>query len=173
MDRRRMAPARGSGIATCRLAASLGLLLALGPGSASARTEPAKAPRDSLTALPFLPASGAGEQFTASRLTKAYDHNLMQFVKPVRRVPPTELAGLDGLAASRPAPPDTAPVDSSDIRLTRAGQGQTAELTPEQKAALVPEQPGAHVGIPGPVAATTALLGGLALFVKLLTELIR
>jgi hypothetical protein len=37
----------------------------------------------------------------------------------------------------------------------------------------VPEKPGAHVGIPGPVAATTALLGGFALLVKLLAELIR
>jgi hypothetical protein len=98
----------------------------------------------------------------------------MQFVSPVRRAQPTEVAGLDELLPVRAAAPDTAPADSSDIRLTRAEQGRRpTELSPDEKAALDPPKPGAQVGIPGPVAATTALLGGFALLVKLISELVR
>ena len=98
----------------------------------------------------------------------------MQFVRPVRRLPATEIANLDALPPRTQSLPDTAAADSSDIRLTRGDQGKRpTELTPEERAALSPAQPGAHVGIPSPVAATTALLGGFALLVKLLSELIR
>ena len=97
----------------------------------------------------------------------------MQFVRPVRKSPPTEVAGLATLPAPAAAP-DTAAADSSDIRLTRAGEGKKpTELAPGEKAALNPPQAGAHVGIPGPVAATSALLGGFALLVKLISELVR
>lgn len=151
----------------------LALLLASGVRSAEAKPGPAQAPRDSLGALPFLPAEEPGQSFTASRLTRTYERDVMQFVRPVRKSPPTQVAGLDALPAPA-ARPDTAAADSSDIRLTRAEQGRKpTELGPDEKAALNPPQAGAHVGIPGPVAATTALLGGFALLVKLISELVR
>jgi hypothetical protein len=46
-------------------------------------------------------------------------------------------------------------------------------LTPEQKDALDPPKPGVHVGIPGTVAATGAMVGGLALLAKILSEFMR
>jgi hypothetical protein len=139
----------------------------------AAKPIPAQAPKDSLVSLPFLPATEPGQPFTASRLTRTYERDLMQFVRPVRRARPTE-PGYDQVAVAPAAAADTAAADSSDIRLTRARQGKgAAELTPAEKAAASPEKPGAHVGIPGPVAATSALVGGFVLLVKLISELIR
>jgi hypothetical protein len=174
-------PSRGGiGLGTSRwkrFLAAIGAAAAIGAleaKSAPAKPAPVQAPRDSLEQLPFLPASEPGQAFTASRLTKTYERNLMQFVRPVRRSRPTELEGLDQLAAAPPAAPDTTAADSSDIRLTRARQGKgAAELTPDEKTAHAPEKPGAHVGIPSPVAATSALVGGFVLLVKLISELIR
>jgi hypothetical protein len=157
-----------------RKALVLSCWVVAGTHPAAARPAPVETRSDSVLALPFLPASEPGQTFTASRLTKTYNRDLMQFVRPVRRLPATEIAALDALPPARVAAPDSAVADSSDIRLTRNGQGKRpTELSPTEKAALAPEKPGAHVGIPGPVAATTALLGGFALLVKLISELVR
>jgi hypothetical protein len=179
MDRRRMFGNRGTRFGSVRwipLLVSLATAVATAGAApdAAAKPGPAQAPRDSIQQLPFLPADEPGQSFTASRLTKVYARDVMQFVRPVRRSRPTELEGLDQLAAAPAAVADTAAADSSDIRLTRARQGKgSAELAPGEKAALVPEKPGAHVGIPSPVAATTALLGGFVLLLKLISELAR
>ena len=65
---------------------------------------------------------------------------------------------------------DTTP-DSSNVHLVDAAR--RAELTPEERAQAAPKKPGAHVGIPGPAAAAGALLGGLALLVKVIAALVR
>jgi hypothetical protein len=144
---------------------------ALGHAPAQASTRP-----DSAAArLPFRLLDSPNGYFTVSNLTKAYGRDLSEWLK-VQAPPTTDLAQLDRYGRSRPIEPAPAPApeDSSDLALADAAKKHNpTELTPEEKAALTPPQPGVHVGIPGTVAATGALIGGLALLAKIVTEFLR
>ena len=62
------------------------------------------------------------------------------------------------------------PEDSTAKALyERARRGDVAEVAPPEKAELAPPQPGVRTGIPSAVAATGALIGGLAILIKILT----
>jgi len=152
----------------------LGLLLA-GGRSAEARPEPLPVPADSTHfRLPFEPAQEPGEPFVASKLNKTYGKDLTRLMRPRARSPRTDLETLDQYAEAPLPPFAPAELDSSDIRLVGSRpEGSSAELTPQDKEEAKPAQAGVQVGIPGPVAATTALLGGIALFVKVLTEFLK
>jgi hypothetical protein len=149
--------------------------LAVGGGAPRARadvgstTAPVKlAGRDSVRTrpLPFLPAPRPDQPFAASELTKPYVKNFAPLLKPRPRS--TSIREVERYAAA--AYRDTSR-DSSNVHLVDAAKH--SELTPEEKAKAVPKKPGAHVGIPGPAAAAGALLGGLALLVKVIAALVR
>jgi len=157
------------------LAAFVGLAVPAGAATPPPPPNPAAAQAKVSTALPFRPLGAVDEYFTASNLTKLYGKDLTRFMKldPQSRA---DLARLDrwgqpGEPRYAAAP---APVDSSDIAVAdRNAANNPATLTPEQKEALVPPQPGAHVGIPSAVATTGALVGGLALLAKIISEFVR
>lgn len=79
---------------------------------------------------------------------------------------------IDMLALERHGyfPSGDVPADSSARAVyEQALRPDVANVTPAEKDALTAPQTGAHVGIPGAAAAAGALLGGLALLVKILT----
>ena len=62
------------------------------------------------------------------------------------------------------------PADSTARALyERTLHPEVAEVTPADKDAVTPPKAGAHVGIPSAAAATGAILGGLAILIKILT----
>ena len=171
-----MHPTNGRGLQHLRaLSCSSALAVAAATGVAGSATGTAypRAAADSsatLRALPFPPITEPGQSFAASDLTRRYTKNVMPFLRP-DLAPPTDLAQLDRAAERSEA--RAAEADSSDVQLVDEQRRRAGPLTPEEKNQLVPPKPGAYVGIPGPVAATGALLGGLALLIKLIAELAR
>ena len=115
--------------------------------------------------LPFRPLQGPDDVFSASSLTISYDRAWMSFSNP--RGPRIDMAALDRHGYF---PPGDVPADSLARALyERALHPDVAEVTPADKDALSPPKAGAQVGIPSAVAATGALLGGLAILIKILT----
>ena len=115
--------------------------------------------------LPFRPLQGPDDVFTASSLTIDYDHAWMSFSNP--RGPRVDMAALDRHGYF---PLGDVPADSAARALyERSLHPDVAEVTPADKEALSPPEAGAHVGIPSAAAATGALLGGLAILIKILT----
>jgi hypothetical protein len=122
--------------------------------------------------LPFAPGR-PGDSFAASDLTRKYARNITPFLKP-EAVPGLDLAQIDRAAAGvRQVEPQAAPPDSSDLRLTEEQRRRVAEIPPEERDQLDPPKPGVHVGVPSAVATTGALLGGIGLLIKVLSELVR
>ncbi len=115
--------------------------------------------------LPFKPLSGPNDYFTASTLTAAYEKDMTPFLS--YRAASIDMAALDRHGHF---PYGDVPEDSTARRLfEQAKLRDLAEETPPEKTALVPPSPGGHTGIPSAVATTGALLGGLAILIKILT----
>jgi hypothetical protein len=151
----------------------LGMLLA-GSRPVAARPVPLPTTPDStqLRLLPFEPAMDPGEPFAASKLNKTYGKDLTRLLRPGARPRRTDLEVLDRYAVAPEFVP--AELDSSDIRLVGSRpEGSSTELTPEDKRETTPPQAGVRVGIPSSVATSATILGGIALFVKVLTEFLK
>lgn len=148
-----------------------GLLVA---GGVHAEVSPAAV--DSTAAkLPFLATTSVDEFFTASNLTRLYGKDLVRFMSPQTASARYDLAALDHYGTpSNPqwVPPPLTP-DSSISLTDEQRRRHPSDMTPEDRAALKPPEAGVHVGIPSAVAATTAFVGGLALLVKILAEMVR
>jgi hypothetical protein len=148
----------------------LGLVLLFGItlGASLCAAHPAAGsaqPPSSPESPPFRALRQAGERFTASSLTMRYDTDLALFLNPRdRRI------DLDDLDLHGRFPYGDTPEDSTAKALyERAKRGEVAEVTPPEKAEIAPPQPGVHTGIPSAAAATGALIGGLAILIKILT----
>lgn len=143
------------------------------PGRIDTRTRLALP--DSLLAgpLPFAPPA-PGQAFAVSNLTRKYTRDIAAFLKPEAAARSFDLAQLEAAAAGvHRLEPRPAPADSADLNLTEDPQRRTAEIPPEERDKLVPPTPGVKVGIPSPVATAGALLGGLGLLIKVISELAR
>jgi hypothetical protein len=66
--------------------------------------------------------------------------------------------------------PAAAPQDSSDIRLAESGKPD--QISDTEKKQLEPPRPPVSTSIPSYVAVPATLLGGLALLVKLIAEMV-
>jgi hypothetical protein len=117
------------------------------------------------TTLPFRPLGGPHDRFSASNLTVTYEKDPTLFLNGSR--PPIDLAQLDRYGHF---PYGDVPLDPNEKSLVGSPRPQSvADVSPQEKDELTPPTAGAHVGIPSAVAATGALLGGLAILVKILT----
>lgn len=154
----------------CGRSAALGLWLLL--GSAAVQAQPvAPSSSDSLrSALPFVPVRGPGDRFVASNLSKTYDRDLLHLLNPEAARIRADLALLDryGQAPRHRVPVE---VDSSNVRVVDAGKPD--QISREEKEKLEPPAPPIKTTIPDAVASTASILGGLALLVKILSEMIR
>ena len=159
--------------AAARLVLAGGLVV--GSWAAEAGSTPAPAPLDSTRLqLPFEPLQGPDDWFAVSPLSRAYAKDLTRLLRPAASRSWAELETLDRYAEGPPPGFVPAELDSSDIRLVGARpEGSTAELTPEDKKEAKPAQAGVQVGIPSSVAASATIIGGIAMFIKVLTELIK
>ena len=158
-------------------AAARPLEVAAGDSAAALPSARAVATRDpGATRLPFSPSHSPEEPFAASELARLYTRNLGTFLGSEPHLSRADLRELDRYGAA-PAPTPAAARAAEDTGGTRvveaSGREAPPQLTPEEKARAKPPEAGAHVGIPSPVAATTALLGGLGLLVKLIADLVR
>ena len=141
----------------------LACLLIAWPALAGAVPSPEATP--TTHTLPFRPLQGPDDVFTASSLTMDYDRAWMSFSNP--RGPKVDLSMLDRHGYF---PPGDVPADSAARALyERSLHPDVAAVTPADKDAVTPPTAGAHVGIPGAAAATGALIGGLAILIKILT----
>lgn len=115
--------------------------------------------------LPFLALSGPNGRFTASNLTAVYEKDPTSLLN--RRGPRIDLAQLDRHGHF---PYGDTPIDPNEKSLVESTQPQeVADVSPTEREELTPPKAGAHVGIPSAAAATGALIGGLAILIKILT----
>lgn len=147
-----------SKLATTILTGVLLLGVALGiPARATAATASG--------ALPFRPLSSPTDRFAASNLTRAYEKDVSLFLNS--QGPRVDLAELDRHGYF---PYGDRPYDPEWKSLVESGEARrVAEMSPKEKDEVTPPTAGVQVGIPSAVAATGALIGGLALLVKILT----
>ena len=105
-------------------------------------------------------------RFVTSRLDRDHGRDPTPFLSGVV----VSQLDLDVLDAHGRFPDGDVPADSTKKLVHRRPPQETAELSPEEKKAAAPPEPGVHAGIPSTVAATGTLLAGLALLVKVLTS---
>lgn len=161
----RAAP-RARGRATVLVACFLAL--AVGNPAARAHEEGAGAGGEARPSPTFRPATNSGDPIASSELTRKYAVDLTLFLRPSADVDVADLAWLDRMGSP---PPSAVPAaDSSDVELIESGARAPRDPPPAGERAAAPKPSGS---IPGPVAATTALLGGLVLLVKVITEFLR
>ena len=142
-------------------------------GAAGASPTPAL-PDSARIPLPFEPATEPGESFAASKLNRTYAKDLTRLLRADAQRHRTDLELLDRYAEAPPPALSPAALDSSDIRLVGSRpEGSPTELTPQVKQEAKPPQAGVQVGIPSPVAASATILGGIALFIKVLSEFLK
>ena len=144
----------------------LAALFAAPPVAATAVPAPSALPESTLAALPPIRLLVAPDgRFVTSRLALDHGRNETPFLSGTI-VPQLDLAELD---AHGRFPDGDVPADSTKRLFRHRPPQEAAALTPEEKKAAVPPEPGVHTGIPSAVAVTGTLLGGLALLVKILT----
>jgi hypothetical protein len=105
-------------------------------------------------------------RFVTSRLDRDHGRDPTPFLSGVI-VSQLDLSVLD---AHGRFPDGDVPADSTKKLVRGRPPQETAALSPEEKKAAAPPEPGVHTAIPSAVAATGALLGGIALLVKVLTS---
>jgi hypothetical protein len=162
-----MQPANGGRARWAAIAILLGAPAggwALPTAAAAPRSRPA-APDSGLA---FRPLGGPTDRFSVSDLTRTYERDLTIWSNAGRQ-PVLDLAWLDRYGGSTGG---HAAIDSSDIDVVGgAERREPTAMTPDERAAAEPPQPGVQVGIPSPVAVAGALLGGVAVLVKLIAAL--
>jgi hypothetical protein len=121
--------------------------------------------------LPFPVLREPGQSFAASELARAYSRDLLPLLNPEAARLSADLALLDRYGTAPPPGHTVAAADSSDIRLVDSRR--QGELTPEEKKQLEPPGPPLRTSIPSSVATSASLIGGLALLVKLLADMIK
>jgi hypothetical protein len=149
-----------------RRCAGILVLAALSPVAATAVPAPTAPSESTLASLPPIRLLVAPDgRFVTSQLVLDHGRDETPFLTGVI-VPQLDLAELD---AHGRFPDGDVPADSTKRLFRHRPPQDAAALSPEEKKAAVPPEPGVHAGIPSAVAVTGTLLGGLALLVKILT----